>query len=183
MSPQTTPQEIDGLTSTSEWTGVPLATLLAEAGVRPGARWLLAEGGDAAVMTRSIPLAKGLDDALVAYVQNGEPLRPEQGFPVRLLLPGWEGNTNIKWLRRIKVGDEPFMTREETAPLHGCAARRGGSPVQLRDGRQVDHHVPRLPDRATRSRLVGDPWHRLVGTRADRGGRRQYRWRCDVVVC
>lgn len=128
MSPQTTPQEIDGLTSTSEWTGVPLATLLAEAGVRPGARWLLAEGGDAAVMTRSIPLAKGLNDALVAYVQNGEPLRPEQGFPVRLLLPGWEGNTNIKWLRRIKVGDEPFMTREETArytdALRGAEARQ-----------------------------------------------------------
>jgi len=128
LSPRTTPQEIDGLTSTSEWTGVPLATLLAEAGVQPNARWLLAEGGDAAVMTRSIPLTKALDDALVAYAQNGEPLRPEQGFPVRLFLPGWEGNTNIKWLRRIKVGDEPFMTREETArytdALRGEEARQ-----------------------------------------------------------
>jgi len=128
MSPQSTPQQINGLTSTSEWTGVPLATLLAEAGVQPNARWLLAEGGDAAVMTRSIPLAKALDDALVAYAQNGEPLRPEQGFPVRLLLPGWEGNTNIKWLRRIKVGDEPFMTREETSrytdALRGDEARQ-----------------------------------------------------------
>ncbi len=115
MSPASTPQTIDGLTSTSEWTGVPLATLLREAGVRPGARWLLAEGSDAAVMTRSIPLTKALDDALVAYGQNGEPLRPEQGYPVRLFLPGWEGNANVKWLRRIKVGDEAFMTREETA--------------------------------------------------------------------
>jgi sulfane dehydrogenase subunit SoxC len=128
MSPHSTPQEIDGLTSTSEWTGVALSTLLAETGVQSGARWLLAEGGDAAVMTRSIPLAKALDDAMIAYVQNGEPLRPEQGFPARLLLPGWEGNTNIKWLRRIKVGDEPFMTREETSrytdALRGDEARQ-----------------------------------------------------------
>ncbi len=128
MSPQTTPQQIDGLTSTSEWTGVPLGTLLREAGLQSGARWLLAEGGDAALMTRSIPLSKALDDALVAYAQNGEPLRPEQGFPVRLVLPGWEGNTNIKWLRRIKVGDAPFMTREETSrytdALRGDEARQ-----------------------------------------------------------
>jgi sulfane dehydrogenase subunit SoxC len=128
MSPRTTPQSIDGLTSTSEWTGVPLATLLHEAGLQSGARWLLAEGGDAALMTRSIPLSKALDDALVAYAQNGEPLRPEQGFPVRLVLPGWEGNANIKWLRRIKVGDAPFMTREETArytdALRGDEARQ-----------------------------------------------------------
>jgi sulfane dehydrogenase subunit SoxC len=128
MSPQTTPQQIDGLTSTSEWTGVPLATLLREVGLQSGARWLLAEGGDAALMTRSIPLSKALDDALVAYAQNGEPLRPEQGFPVRLVLPGWEGNTNIKWLRRVKVGDAPFMTREETSrytdALRGDEARQ-----------------------------------------------------------
>ncbi len=128
MSPKTTPQQIDGLTSTSEWTGVPLATLLREAGVQSGARWILAEGADAALMTRSIPLSKALDDALVAYAQNGEPLRPEQGFPVRLVLPGWEGNTNIKWLRRLKVGDAPFMTREETSrytdALRGDEARQ-----------------------------------------------------------
>jgi sulfane dehydrogenase subunit SoxC len=129
MSPETTPQQIDGLTSMSEWTGVPLATLLAEAGVQPSARWLLAEGGDAAVLTRSIPIEKALDDALIAYTQNGEPLRPEQGFPVRLLLPGWEGNTNVKWLRRIKLDDEPFMTREETARY--TDALRGGEARQF----------------------------------------------------
>ena len=66
-------------------------------------------------MTRSIPMAKAMDDALVAYAQNGEPLRPEQGFPLRLVLPGWEGNINVKWLRRIKVADQPYMTREETS--------------------------------------------------------------------
>lgn len=110
-----TPQEICGMTSQSEWTGVMLSTILREVGIQPTATWLLAEGGDAAVMTRSIPVRKALDDAMIVYAQNGEALRPQQGYPVRLLLPGWEGNTNIKWLRRIEVSDAPFMTREETS--------------------------------------------------------------------
>ncbi|MFI4887530.1 MAG: sulfite dehydrogenase [Burkholderiales bacterium] len=110
-----TVQFTHGLTSTSEWTGVPLATILNEAGVRPGAKWLLAEGGDAAAMTRSIPLAKALSDCFLAYGQNGEAIRPEQGYPLRLMVPGYEGNINIKWLRRIEVSDAPFMTREETS--------------------------------------------------------------------
>ena len=110
-----TPGQLDGLVSTSEWTGVRLSTLLNEAGARRNATWFLAEGQDAAVMTRSIPMAKAWDDAMIVYAQNGEPLRPAQGYPVRLLLPGWEGNTSVKWLRRIEVGDAPFMTREETA--------------------------------------------------------------------
>ena len=92
-----------------------LATLLREAGVKPGAKWLLAEGSDASVMTRSIPIEKALGDSIVAYAQNGEPLRPAQGYPIRLFNPGWEGNTSVKWLRRIEVSDQPFMTREETA--------------------------------------------------------------------
>jgi sulfane dehydrogenase subunit SoxC len=115
VSGEMTPQQIDGLTSTSEWTGVPLATLLREAGVSPKAQWLLAEGSDAAVMTRSVPMAIAMDDAMVAYGQNGEALRPEQGYPARLLLPGIEGNACVKWLRRIEVADQPFMTREETS--------------------------------------------------------------------
>ncbi|WP_258552036.1 sulfite dehydrogenase [Paracoccus versutus] len=109
-----TVQGTHGLTSTSEWTGVRLSTVLAEAGVQDGAAWILAEGADAAVMTRSIPIDKAMDDAILAYAQNGEALRPEQGYPLRLLLPGYEGNTQIKWLRRLEVGDKPFMTREET---------------------------------------------------------------------
>ncbi len=113
--PHLTAQDTHGLLSCCEWTGVPLATVLAEAGIRPEARWLLAEGGDAAAMTRSIPIEKALDDALLAYAQNGERLRPEQGYPVRLLLPGYEGNTSVKWLRRIKLGTAPYQTREETA--------------------------------------------------------------------
>ncbi|MBC7893538.1 MAG: sulfite dehydrogenase [Sphingobacteriaceae bacterium] len=110
-----TPQEIAGLTSQSEWTGVLLSTLFREVGVKPGATWFLAEGGDAAKMTRSIPVKKGWDDALLAYAQNGEALRPEQGYPLRLFLPGWEGNMSVKWLRRLELGDAPWHTREETS--------------------------------------------------------------------
>jgi sulfane dehydrogenase subunit SoxC len=110
-----TPQEICGLTSQSEWTGVMLSTLFREVGIKNKATWFLAEGGDAALMTRSIPMAKAWDDAMVVYAQNGEAIRPEQGYPLRLLLPGWEGNTSIKWLRRIEVSDAPYMTREETS--------------------------------------------------------------------
>ena len=120
LPPQALPQEVspgqlDGLFSVSEWTGVRLATLFREVGASSGAKWFLAEGGDAALMSRSIPVAKAWDDAMVVYAQNGEPLRPEQGYPARLLLPGWEGNTNIKWLRRLELRDAPFMTREETS--------------------------------------------------------------------
>lgn len=109
------PQEICGLTSQSEWTGVLLSTLFREVGVKPGSSWFLAEGGDSAKMTRSIPTAKGWNDAIIAYAQNGEALRPEQGYPVRLFLPGWEGNTSVKWLRRLELGDAPWHTREETS--------------------------------------------------------------------
>ncbi len=104
-----------GLLSCCEWTGVPLSVVLQEAGLQPGAAWVLAEGADGAAMGRSVPVAKALDDALLVYAQNGERLRPEHGYPLRLLLPGWEGNMSVKWLRRLKVGAAPFMTREETS--------------------------------------------------------------------
>ena len=126
--PELTPQTIDGLTSNGEWTGVPLSLLLREVGVRESGQWLLAEGGDAARLSRSIPLAKALDDAMVAYAFNGEPLRPANGYPARLFLPGWEANTCIKWLRRIKVIDQPNMSRDETSkytdPLPNGTARQ-----------------------------------------------------------
>ena len=115
LGPETTPQGVCGLTSQSEWTGVALATLFREVGASPEATWFLAEGQDAAVMTRSIPMEKAWDDALIAYAQNGEPVRPEQGYPARLFLPGWEGNANVKWIRRLELADRPFMTREETS--------------------------------------------------------------------
>jgi len=108
-------QYTHGMVHCVEYTGVPLRVLLAEAGVKPNAKWLLAEGADAAAMTRSVPLAKALDDCLVAYRQNGEMLRPEQGYPARLVVPGWQGNMWVKWLRRLKLGDAPWFAREETS--------------------------------------------------------------------
>ena len=108
-------QSSHGLLSCGEWTGVPLSTLLEAVGVQPSAKWILAEGADAAAMTRSIPIEKAWHDALIVYGQNGEALRPEQGYPVRLLLPGFEGNMQIKWLRRLELGDKPWYTREETS--------------------------------------------------------------------
>ena len=97
------------------YTGVPLRLLLEEAGVKTEGKWLLAEGADASGMTRSIPMEKALDDCLVAFKMNGEALRAEQGYPVRLVVPGWEGNMWIKWLRRLEVGDQPWHHREETS--------------------------------------------------------------------
>src|SRR5919205_153014 len=113
--PDATAQSLHGLASTGEWTGVPVSTLLKEVGVKPEAKWALAEGADAAMMDRSIPIEKLMSDAFIAYGQNGEDIRPEQGFPMRLMLPGWEGNANIKWLRRLQFGTGPWMTREETS--------------------------------------------------------------------
>ena len=103
-----------GQISNTEWTGIPLSLILREVGLSSGASWVIAEGADAAVMSRSLPLDKCMDDVLLAFGQNGEELRPEQGFPIRLVVPGFEGNTNIKWLRRLEVTDRPFMTRMET---------------------------------------------------------------------
>lgn len=106
---------IHGLISGTEWTGIPVAALLDEAGVDPRAKWCLFESADAAGLTRSIPLEKLYDDALIALYQNGERLRPEQGYPMRLLLPGWEGNSQVKWLRRMKLVETPMETRQETS--------------------------------------------------------------------
>jgi sulfane dehydrogenase subunit SoxC len=113
--PQPSAGAAHGLTSCSNWTGVPLALLFKEVGVKPEGKWFVAEGADACRMARSVPIEKAWDDALVAYAQNGEALRPEQGYPLRLLLPGWEGNASVKWLRQIKVVDAPLMTRDETS--------------------------------------------------------------------
>ena len=104
-----------GLVSCSEWTGVPLAPLLQEAGADPAASWLIAEGADAAAIQVSVPLAKAYQDCLLALYQNGERIRPENGYPLRLIVPGWEGVLHIKWLRRLEVAHEPVMARNETA--------------------------------------------------------------------
>ena len=108
-------QRSHGLVSCSEWTGVPLSVLLAEVGVRSGASWAIAEGADAGRMERSIPLSKAMDNSLLAYGQNGEAIRPAQGYPLRLINPGWEGNTNVKWLHSLKLTDQAYMARDETS--------------------------------------------------------------------
>ena len=124
-----TVQRSHGLVSTSEWTGVPLSTLLKQTGLKPGAAWVLAEGADAAVMTRSVPIDKCLSDALIVFAQNGEAIRPEQGYPMRLFLPGWEGNISIKWLRRLEISDQPFYTREETSKYTDLITKTGKARI------------------------------------------------------
>lgn len=126
--PDLSPQFIDGQINNVEWTGVELRRVLAEVGPTADAKWLLAEAGDAALLARSLPIEKALDDALLVYASNGEALRPAHGYPVRLLLPGWEANMSIKWLRRLELTAEPTMTKDETAkysdPLPGDRARQ-----------------------------------------------------------
>jgi sulfane dehydrogenase subunit SoxC len=104
-----------GMVHNVMYTGVPLKVLLDEAGIRPTAKWLNLEGADAAAMSRSLPIEKALKDVIIAFGMNGEALRSEQGYPLRAVIPGWEGNMWVKWLRRIEVGDKPWMAREETS--------------------------------------------------------------------
>jgi sulfane dehydrogenase subunit SoxC len=111
---QATVQQLHGLVSCAEWTGVPLSTILDEAGIDPNAKWMIAEGADSLLVSRSVPLKKGYEDAMIAFYQNGERLMPGNGYPMRLLLPGYEGNMNTKFLRRIMITDQPAMTFYET---------------------------------------------------------------------
>ncbi len=107
-------QALYGEISGSEWTGIPVRLLLDEAGLKASSKWVIAEGADAGSHTRSIPISKLLDDAMLAFYQNGERLRGAQGYPMRLLLPGWEGNANVKWLHRLEVTDTPAYSKDES---------------------------------------------------------------------
>jgi sulfane dehydrogenase subunit SoxC len=113
--PGRTVQLSHGLVSCSEWTGVLLRTLLNEVGMGATAKWVIAEGADAARHVRSIPITKAFEDTILAYAQNGEAIRPEQGYPLRLVVPGWEGNVNVKWLQRLQLATEPAMSRDEAS--------------------------------------------------------------------
>jgi sulfane dehydrogenase subunit SoxC len=148
-------QRTHGLVSTSEWTGVPLSTLLKQVGLQPGAAWVLAEGADAAVMTRSVPIDKCLSDALIVFAQNGEAMRPEQGYPMRLFLPGWEGNISIKWLRRLEV-IRPHHHDRQVADLH------------LHDGGKIRDHLSLGRDEVAGGGLLRDYWARLERAGQDR---------------
>jgi sulfane dehydrogenase subunit SoxC len=122
-------QYIHGMTSCSEWTGVPLSVLLNEVGLKKEASWLVSEGADPGKFSHTLPLAKALEDTLVVWGQNGEPLRVEQGYPIRLLVPGWEAPFSVKYLRHIKVTDQPYhawneaMNHSVSRPDVGVKAR------------------------------------------------------------
>ena len=107
-------QFIHGMASNSEWSGVPFSVLLNEAGVKKEGTWLVLEGADAGKFSHTLPVAKAMEDCFVAYGQNGDPLRVEQGFPIRALVPGWEGPFNVKYLKHIKVVDQPYMAWNES---------------------------------------------------------------------
>src|SRR5438874_2568923 len=111
---QASVQALHGLVSCAEWTGIKLSTLLAETGIELKAKWFVAEGADAPALSRSVPVKKALDDAMIALYQNGERIMPGNGYPMRLLLPGYEGNMNVKFVRRIKLIDQPSMSYYET---------------------------------------------------------------------
>jgi sulfane dehydrogenase subunit SoxC len=115
LAQQTRAGLLHGLASCSDWAGVPLSLLLDEVGADASASWLIAEGADAAAIQVSVPMSKARKDCMVALYQNGERIRPENGYPLRLIVPGWEGILNIKWLRRLEVASEPVMARNETA--------------------------------------------------------------------
>src|SRR5438552_3648893 len=120
-----TVQQTHGVMGCSEWTGVSLSVLLREVGVRKGASWIIAEGADATGNERSLPMTKAMDDVLVAYGQNGAAPYPENGYPLRLIVPGWTGNISVKWLRRLKVVDRPYLTRMDGV----------GQPTLMPDGK------------------------------------------------
>ena len=113
-----TVQETHGMTSCAEWTGVLLSTLLNEAGVQEDGDWIVAEGVEEVKGASSIPMSKAMEDCLICYGMNGEAVRPQQGYPLRLLVPGFEGILSVKWLRRIKVVDQFYMTYNDYGHLH-----------------------------------------------------------------
>jgi sulfane dehydrogenase subunit SoxC len=117
-----------GMMSCAQWTGVYIKDILKDLGLKPNARWMLAEGADNSHMGRTVPIDKVLDDAMIVWAQNGEALRPEQGYPIRLLVPGWEGNLCVKWLCRLEFADEPFYAKEETAKY--TALKPSGKAIQ-----------------------------------------------------
>ena len=151
QAPQQAPAGyLHGLASCSEWSGVPLSLLLREVGPLPDAAWVIAEGADGFAHQISVPLAKAMDDAILALYQNGERLRPENGYPLRLLLPGWEGVLSVKWLRRLEISDRPVRARNETARysdlLPGGKARRFSFVMEVKSVLTSPSGGMRLPE-------------------------------------
>ncbi|MEA1914818.1 MAG: sulfite dehydrogenase [Campylobacterota bacterium] len=121
-------QFMKGMMSSAQWTGVMLKTVLEDLGLKKDAVWMMAEGSDNAGNPRTIPTEKALDDAMLVWAQNGEALRPEQGYPVRLLVPGWEGNLNTKWLKRLEFSNKPWHSKEETSKY--TMLQKSGKAIQ-----------------------------------------------------
>jgi sulfane dehydrogenase subunit SoxC len=144
-------QFIKGMMGCAEWTGVRLKTILESVGVDPKALWMLAEGGDGSTMSRTIPVEKVMDDAMVVWAQNGEALREEQGYPVRLLLPGWEANLSVKWLKRLEFSDKPWYCKEETSKY----------TVLTRTGKAIQHFYPLEVNSVITSPCPEKPWTEL----------------------
>jgi sulfane dehydrogenase subunit SoxC len=173
-APQAQPlnvQAIHGLLSCAEWTGVRLSTLLDEAGVEPAAKWVVAEGADSSGMSRSVPLAKCMDDAIVCLYQNGERVRPSNGYPIRLLLPGFEGNMNevaAPAQARRRAGHGQGRDFE----IHGAAQGRQSLAVRVPDGGEVDHHSSFAGRAVERAGFLRDLRPGLVGQRPHQAGGR-----------
>jgi len=144
-------QFVKGMMSNSEWTGVRLKTVLDDLGLKPEAKWMLAEGSDGSEMSRTIPVEKVLDDAMIVWAQNGEALRPEQGYPVRLMLPGWEANLCIKYLKRLEFGAEPWYCKEETSKY----------TVLTKSGKAIQHFYTLETNSIITSPCPEKPWSDL----------------------
>jgi len=148
-------QFIKGMMSQAEWTGVRLKHILKDLGIKPEAKWVLAEGNDNSHMGRTVPLEKIMDDAMIVYAQNGEALRPEQGYPIRLLVPGWEGNLNVKWLNRLEIGDKPWHAKEETSKY--TMLMPSGKAVRFFWPMEVNSVITRpCPDKDWKGHKAGD---------------------------
>jgi len=141
-----------GFMSSAEWTGVYIKDILKELGLKKEALWMLAEGGDSSHMGRTVPVDKVLDDAMIVWGQNGEALRPEQGYPIRLLVPGWEGNLCVKWLARLEFAKEPFYCKEETAKY---------TALTKKDGKAIQHFYANEVNSVITSPCPEKPWKDL----------------------
>ncbi len=141
-------QFVKGMMSNAEWTGVRLSVILEDLGLKPSAKWMLAEGSDGSEMSRTIPVEKVLDDAMIVWAQNGEALRPEQGYPVRLMLPGWEANLCIKYLKRLEFGENPWYCKEETSKY----------TVLTASGKAIQHFYPLEVNSIITSPCPEKPW-------------------------
>ena len=183
-APEATAQSTHGLTSCSLWTGVQASRIMEMVGVQKGATWIVAEGAEGAHHSKSIPMWKVMDDALIVYGQNGEAIRPEQGYPLRILLPGFEAINSIKYLRRIKVVDTPYFQERETSGYQTVmhywqVCGRQSAVVPIRNGAKVCNHPPFRRDAGGQG-ILRDHRLGLVRRRRRPQGRSFHRQRQDL---